>query len=159
LVSQGQHIKKWADLKLEPGLVKSSVVANEEEVAARIKLLLETQKVNTKKVSLGYSGLHSLTRPATLPQLPKAMLPEAVAREARRVLPVPLDQLYISWHTLPCPKGRVQVFIAATPRKIADSLVETLHAAGLEPRRMSIKPLLLTKAATVNTAILVAPKL
>ncbi len=27
LVSQGQRVKKWADLQLEPGLVKGSVVA------------------------------------------------------------------------------------------------------------------------------------
>ncbi len=90
----------------------------------RIKQLFQSQKVNTRKVILGFSGLHSLTRPATLPQLPKAMLPEAVAREARRVLPVPLDQLYLTWRTIPCPKGRIQVFIAATPRKTADSLVQ-----------------------------------
>ena len=71
LVTQGQKVKKWADLKLEPGLVKDTMVVQEAEVAARIKKLLKSQKVNTRRVILGYSGLHSLTRPATLPQLPR----------------------------------------------------------------------------------------
>lgn len=155
MVTSGQRIKKWADLKLEPGLVKDAVVIQEVEVASIIKKLLKSQKIRTRQVILGYSGLHSLTRPAILPQLPKSMLFEAIAREARRVLPLPLDQLYLSWRTIPCPKGRIQVFIAATPRKIADSFISTLHEAGLKPYRMAMKPLSLTQALSLKTAILV----
>jgi type IV pilus assembly protein PilM len=155
LVMQGQRVKKWAAVKLEPGLIVDSVVIQEEEVGARIKQLLKNQKVKTKKVVLGFSGLHSLTRPATLPKLPKSMLAEAVVREARRVLPVPLDQLYLSWQTIPGHKERSQVFMVAIPRKTADSLVKSLKAAGLEPSRMAIKPLVLTKSLALTTTILV----
>jgi type IV pilus assembly protein PilM len=155
MVTQGQHIKKSASLKLEPGLVKGSIVIQEAEVAARIRQLLKSQKVNTRKIILGFSALHSLTRPATLPQLPKSMLAEAVAREARRVLPVPLDQLYLSWRPIPCPKGRTQVFMVAVPRKAVDSLMKTLREAGLTPYRMNIKPLALTGVAPVNTCVFV----
>ncbi len=155
LVMQGQRVRKWADVKLEPGLVNDSVVMQEREVALRIRQLLKSQKVKTRKVVLGYSGLHSLTRPATLPKLPKSMLAEAVVREARRVLPVPLDQLYLSWLTVPGHKERTQIFMVATPRKTADSLVNTLKLAGLDVSRMAIKPLALTKALPFNTAILI----
>jgi len=155
LVMSGQRIKKWADTRLEPGMVVDSVVLQEQEVADKIKQLLKSQKIKVRKVNLGYSGMHSLTRPATLPKLPKSMLPEAVIREARRVLPVPLDQLYLSWRPVPGREGRIQVFMSATPRQTADSLVRTLHLAGLEPTRMSIKPLALVKALDVNRAILV----
>jgi type IV pilus assembly protein PilM len=155
LVINGGRVKKWADLKLEPGLIKDAMVVQEVDVADRIKKLFLSQHISARKVILGYSGLHSLTRPAVLPQLPKQMVFEAVAREARRVLPLPLDQLYLSWRTIPCPKGRIQVFMAATPRKTADSLISTLHLAGLEPSRMAIKPLSLTQLAPDKTAILV----
>jgi type IV pilus assembly protein PilM len=155
LVTQGQKVKKWADLHLEPGLIKDSVVLQESELSILIKNLLKSQKVRTRRVVLGISGLHSLSRPATLPQLPKNMLAEAVSREARRVLPVPLDQLYLSWKLLPTPKGRIQVFIAAIPRRSIDSLMKTLKLAGLEASKVAIKPLVLTKALPVNTAILV----
>jgi type IV pilus assembly protein PilM len=155
LVCQGQRIKKWADLVLEPEMVKGSVVTKEGEVVTKIKQLFESQKVTTRRVILGYSGLHSLTRPATLPQLPKAMIPEAVAREARRVLPVPLDQLYLTWCTIPCPPGRVQVFLTGTPRKTADSLIQVLRGAGLEPTHIIVKPLVLTRALGKDVGILV----
>jgi type IV pilus assembly protein PilM len=106
-------------------------------------------------VILGVSGLHSLTRPANLPLLPKSMLAEAVAREARRVLPVPLDQLYLAWTTIPGPKNRISVYLAATPRKSIDSIMRALKFGGLEVSRMSIKPLTLTKAIPTNNAILI----
>jgi type IV pilus assembly protein PilM len=155
MVSYHKRIKKWADVRLEPGLVKNGVVLKENEVAAQIKKLVLTQEVKTKKIILGYSGLHSLTRPLSLPPLPKSMLPEAVAREARRVLPVPLEQLYLTWRVMPSSKGKTQVFVAATPRKSSDSLIKAVRAGGLEPYRMAIKPLVLTKALTVNDAMLI----
>jgi hypothetical protein len=155
LVVQGQRAKKWADLKLEPGLIKGSVVVKEPEVSAKIKQLIKSQKVNGKIDILGFRVLNSLTRPAILPQLPKSMLPEAVVREARRVLSVPLDQIYLGWCKTPGPKERIQVFMTAIPRKTADSLVRVVRGAGLEPSIMAIKPLVLTKALRDNTAILV----
>jgi hypothetical protein len=155
LVSDGQTIKKWAEVKLEPGLIKGSIVLKEAEVTEKIKQLLVSQSIHTKKVILCFSGLHSLTRPASLPQLPKAMLAEAVVREARRVLPVPLDQLYLFWRVIPGAKGKISIYMAATPRKTVDSLVKVVNGAGLAPTRMAIKPLALTKLIPVNTAILV----
>jgi hypothetical protein len=155
LVCQGQVMKKWAIQKLEPGLIKGGLVLQEAEVTNKIKQLMQSQEVKTRKVILGFSGTRSLTRPATLPQLPKAMLPEAVVREARRVLPVPLDQLYLFWHTIPGPKGKIQIYIAATPRNTVDALVKAIRGAGLEPSRMAIKPLSLTKLVPADAAILV----
>jgi len=155
LVVRSQRIRRWAEIKLEPGLVTDGVVIDEIEVANRIRQLVKTQKVSKKQIILGYSGLHSLTRPCTLPLLSKAMLPEAVKREAKRVLPVQTDQLYLSWCNLPNQKGRTHVFIAATPRKTADSLVKTVKAAGLTVSRMAIKPLALTKMLPENTAVLI----
>jgi hypothetical protein len=59
LVSQGMKIKKKAEIKLDPGMVKGAVVLKEPEVAARITELLRSQEVVGKKVLLGFSGLHS----------------------------------------------------------------------------------------------------
>ncbi len=155
LVAQGQKTRQWAEMRLEPGLVKGSVILQEKEVALRIRTLLKSCKVKKRRVALGFSGLHSLTRPTVLPQLPKKLLPEAAVREARRILPVVLDQLYLSWRPVGSPKGRTQLFIAATPRKIADSMIKTLRLAGLNPDRVTVKPLALTRALPVNSAILI----
>ncbi len=154
MVTQGKRIRRWAESPLEPGLVENTVVIKEAEVAAKIKQLFKAQKVKSKKVMVGVSGLHSLTRPITLPQLPKVMLDEAVKREAKRALPVPLEELYISWQTIPAPEGKIQVFLVAIPRKTTDALFKTLHQAKLKPSFMNLKPLLLARAVKEATAVI-----
>ena len=155
LEAHGKRLRKWADMPLEPGLVKGGVVVNEAEVASKIRQLFKAQKVKAKKVIIGLSGIHCLSRPLTFPQLPKAMLDEAVMREAKRVLPVPVEQLYISWQTIPVPEGKAQVYLLAIPRKTADAMVKTLHRAGLKPYLMDVKPLALARVAKEATAIIV----
>ncbi|MFC1991401.1 PilN domain-containing protein [Chloroflexota bacterium] len=155
MVTQGRQIREWAESPLEPGLVENNVVINEAEVVARIQQLLGVRKVKARKIILGVSGLHCFTRPITLPRLPKEMLDEAVRREAQRALPVPLEELYISWQIIPAPEDITQVFMVGIPRKTADSLLVTLQQAGLKPSFMEIKPLLSTVAVKETTAVIV----
>jgi len=156
MVTDGKRITTWADLPLESNLVKGNVVIEEAEVAAKIKQLFQAQKLKTKKISVGVSGLHCLTRPIIFPQLPRVMLDEAVNREAKRVLPVSPEQLYISWQTIPAPEeGKIQVFLVAIPCETADALFKALHQAGLKPSFMEIKPLALARVVGETTAVIV----
>jgi len=155
MVTDGKQIKEWAELPLEPGLVENTVVLKEEEFADKIKQLLTLQTITTKKVAVAISGFRSLTRPITLPQLPKEMLNEAVEREAERVLPVPPEQLYTSWQTIPAPEEQTQVFLVAIPRETVDALFKGLHRAGLGSNLINLKPLLLARMVAEATAIIV----
>ena len=155
LVAHGKRLKKWADMPLEPGLVKGGVVIKEAEVATKIKQLLKAQKVGANKVIVGLSGIHCLSRPLALPQLPKAMLDEAVMREAKRVLPVPVEQLHISWQIIPVPEGKAQIYLLAIPRKTTDAMIKTLRQARLKPYFMDVKPLALARVPKEATAIVV----
>lgn len=155
LVTHGKQIKKWAELPVEPGLIEGAVITKEAEVATRIKQLLKDQKVRAKKVIVGLSGLPFLTRPITIPRLPKAMLDEAVIREAKRVLPIPLEQVYISWQTIPSPGEKIQVFLAAVRRRSADALLKTVRQAGLDPYLMDLKPVALARVVKEATAAIV----
>ena len=153
--TDGKRIKEWAELPLEPGMVDNTVVIKEAEVATKIRQLFRTLKVKTTKITVGVSGFHCLTRPITFPQLPREMLDEAVQREATRVLPVPLEQLYTSWQIIPTPEGEIQVFLVAVPRKSADALFNTLRQAGLKAYFMDLKPLLLARVVKEATAVIV----
>ncbi|MDO8578315.1 MAG: pilus assembly protein, partial [Dehalococcoidales bacterium] len=115
LVCRGPRVIEWANVPLEPGLVKNNVIVKTEEVSARIRELFKVQKVKTRAVHVGISGLHCLSRPLVLPPLPKEMLGEVVPREAKKVLPVPLEMLYLSWYSLPMPDEKNMVFIVAVP--------------------------------------------
>jgi len=155
MVTRGKRITKLADVPLDTCLSDIDTKEKEAELVARIKLLFKSNKISTRKIILGLSGLHCLTRPITLPELPRAMLDEAITREARRVLPVPLEQLYISWQTISASPGKIEAFMVAIPKQIADTLIRILSKAGFKPYLMDIKPLALARLAKEPTAIVV----
>jgi type IV pilus assembly protein PilM len=153
MVARGKRIVKLAGVPLDSGMAEVSDKVKEAELAAKVKQLLKDSKVRAKKVVVGLSGLHCLSRPVILPELPKAMLAEAVMREAQRVLPVPAEQLYISWHVISSGGGRTLAFMVAIPRQVADTLLGVLHKVGLKPYLMDIKPLALARVVREATAI------
>ncbi len=160
LVTRGKRISKLASVPLETGLSEIDSPEREAALVDKLKTLMQTNKVSGKKVILGISGLHCLTRPVSLPHLPKAMIPEAIIREAQRVLPVPPEQLYISWQIIGENEGNLTAFMVAIPRQIADALMRILHAAGLKAYLMDIKPLALSRLARESSAVIldVQPK-
>ena len=155
MVTRGKRITKLADVPLDTGVSNITTAEKEAELAARIKNLFKSNKISDRKVILGLSGLHCLTRPISLPELPRAMLDEAITREARRVLPVPLEQLYISWQTISASEGKIQAFMVAIPRQTADTLIRVLSKAGLKAYLMDIKPLALARLAKEDTSMIV----
>ena len=155
MVTQGRQIKEWAESPLKPGLIEDNVILDEVEITDRIKQLFEVQKVESKNIVLGISGIRCLTRPIVFPRLPKEMLDEAVRREAQRVLPVSLEEIYLSWQTIPAAAEQTQVFIVGIPRKTADALFRVLQNAGLKVGFMEIKPLILAGIVKDTTAIMI----
>ena len=155
VVTKGRQIKKWAQLDLEPGLIESGVVTDEAEVAARIRRLFQSQKEPLRKVLVGMSGLYCQTRPAVFPQLPRGMLEEAVAREAKRVLTLAPEEIYQSWQTIAAPEGKSQILLEAVPRRTVDALLNALRQAGLKPSFLDLKPLALSRVVRETRAVLV----
>jgi type IV pilus assembly protein PilM len=154
MITRGKRIVKLADVPLDTPLSEIDTPEKETWLADKIKYLFKTNRISGRKIILGLSGLHCLTRPIALPELPKTMLDEAVNREAKRVLPVPVEQLYISWQTVETTPGRIQAFMVAIPRHIADTVIRVVHQAGLKPYMMDIKPLALARLAREPNAII-----
>jgi len=159
LVMKGRRVEKWASLSLEPGLVSQGLILDEAQVASKVKELFKLERVTARKVTAGLSGFNTLYRMITLPELPEAILPEAVKHEARRAIPVPLDEVYLSYQPVPAPRGETRVFLAAFPRNVADALLRTLRQAGLEPHIMDLAPLALCRIPDEPRAIIVNSRL
>jgi len=159
LVMKGEQVEKWASLPLEPGLVSQGLIVDEEQVADKVKELFTQEKVKTDKVITGLGGHDSLYRIITLPELPEAVLPEAVRREAKRTMPTPLEEVYFSYQRLPSPKGESRAFLVTFPRNLVDALVRTLRQAGVKPYVMDLAPLALCRIPDEPRAIIVNARL
>ena len=155
LVTSGNQVEKWASLMLDPGLVSEGVILEEKRVTDSIKQLFKFQKVTDTNVVVGISGLNSVSRIISIPEVKKSLLPEAVSNEASRVLPMPLSQVYYSYQLLPSPKGELRLFLVAYPRNSTDVLLSVVHKAGLRPQLMDLAPLALARCVNAKRAILV----
>ena len=155
LVVRGKRPRKWGTMPLEPGLVKDGVILNEDAVAAKVRELWKTKGIGARRVIAGISGINCLHRLLTLPELPKNLLPEAVRREAGRVLGVPLEQVYLSWQVFPSLKGETLIYLAASPRNSVDALISVLRKAGLNPYLMDLRPVSLARTTPESRAIII----
>jgi len=160
LVMNGRHVEKWASMPLEPGLVSHGLIVDEAQVADKVKQLFKETGAQTNKVITALSGHDSLYRIITLPELPEAILPEAVKREARRAIPTPLEEVYFSYQRLPSlTKGEGRVFLATFPRNLVDALIKTLRQAGVTPYILDLAPLALCRIPDQPRAIIVNVRL
>ena len=160
LVMKAEKVEKWASLPLEPGLVSQGLVVDEAQVADKVKQLFKETGAKANKVTIALSGHDSLYRIITLPELPEAVLPEAIRREAKRTIPTPLEEVYFSYQRLPAlTKGESRIFLVTFPRNLVDALVRTLRQAGVKPYIMDLAPLALCRIPNEPRAIIVNARL
>jgi type IV pilus assembly protein PilM len=159
LVMKGEKVEKWASSPLEPGLVSQGLVVDEEQVADKVKQIFKETGAQTNKVIVALSGHDSLYRIITLPELPEAVLPEAVRREAQRTIPTPLEEVYFSYQRIPSPKGECRMFLVTFPRNLVDALIRTLRQAGVRPYILDLAPLALCRIPNVPRAIIINARL
>jgi len=160
LVVKGEKIEKWASMSLDPGLVSQGLIVDEAQVADKVKQLFKETGVKADKVITALSGHDSLYRIISLPELPDAVLPEAIRREARRTIPTPLEEVYFSYQRLPSlTKGESRIFLVTFPRNLVDALVRTLRQAGVKPYIMDLAPLALCRIPNEPRTIIVNARL
>ena len=159
LVMAGLRVEKWSSLPLEPGLVSNGLIVDEAGVASKVKQIFKETGAQTSKVITAVSGHDSLYRIIALPELPEAILPEAVKREATRTMPTSLEEVYFAFQSIPAPKGEGRVFLATFPRNLTDALARTLRQAGVSPYIMDLSPLALCRIPDEPRAIIVNVRL
>ena len=159
LVMKGGQVEKWASLPLEAGLVSQGLIADEAQVADKVKQIFKETGAQASKVITALSGHDSLYRIITLPDLPEAILPEAVRREAKRTIPTPLEEVYFAYQRLPSSKGESRIFLVTFPRNLVDALVRTLRRAGVRPYVLDLAPLALCRIPNEPRAIIVNARL
>lgn len=155
LLTSGNRVEKWAGALLDDGLIEQGNIQDVKRVAEVIAGLLKQQNVGLKKATVGLTGLSSISRILTLPEVPGNLLPEAISNEAARVLPVPLSQVYYAYQMLPSPRGELKLFLVAYARNAIDTLISAVTAAGLKIKSMDLAPLALARCAEAPRAVLV----
>jgi len=153
-VRQGK-IHKWGSVDIPPGLVSEGTITNAVEMGNILEGVFQREALDPNAVRCAVSGLRSIPRLLTLPKLQASLLDEAVTREARKEMPVSLDDLYLS-KSIMASQGEMQrVYLLGVPRDVIDSHIRSFEAAALKARQMDLKPLAVIRAVNTPDAVIV----
>lgn len=155
LVVRGQHILHWDQVSLPAGAVRNGQIVQPTAFGQAIAGLIEQAGAPRRRAVVGLSGQRALVRILRLPAVPPRLLDEAVRREARRELPLPLEELHLSWQIIGDRRAsHIQVFTLGIPREAIDNCLIGLHGVGVRPRVMDLKPLALVRAVNLPDVLI-----
>ncbi len=153
---KGGRVRKWGDVPLAHGALKDTLVIDPAGVGSAIDELFRSSRISKSGVLLvSLTGFRSVTRIVTLPKLPATLMKEAIRWTARREMPIPLEELYLSWQVIGTQNTEQTIFLVGTPRSLLDSLYQALRKARIKPRAIELKPLALARIANRAEAIII----
>src|SRR3989304_9544656 len=96
----GKQVEKWGTAPLEPGLVRDGRILQTQAVGAAIAALFKSLQIPKGSVTAAISGLSFVYRIVRLPRLKPSLMTEAILRAAKKEIPLPLEEVYVSWQTI-----------------------------------------------------------
>lgn len=154
LAVNGGRITKWGLESLEPGLVREGVIADPEAIGAHIKSLLAHHRVGNCRLVAGLTGQRSVPRFLDFPEATGRVLEALVPREMKREMPVPLEEMSLSFQIIGSEDGHTRVFALGVPRDVLVPQIKAIQHAGRKPHSMDIKPLALVRAVGLSDALI-----
>jgi type IV pilus assembly protein PilM len=133
-------------------IIQSDSTIDHQKIANIIKETLKKARVSTKKTVATLPGYSAFIYVIKVPKLSRKDLPEAVKWEAKKSLPVPLDEIQLDWKILQKlessgeKKEQIEVLFVAAPKNTINKYTQILHLAGIELVSLEIEPLALARA-------------
>src|SRR4030042_5562979 len=122
---KGKQVEKWGSAPLAPGLVKDGFILQPKAVGAIISGLFKSTQAPKQRVITSLTGLSFTYRILSLPRTKPALLEEAIQRSARREIPLPLEELYLSWQAINGKHDELDFFVLGVPRNPIDAVIQT----------------------------------
>ena len=141
----GNRVERWASAPLEAGLIVDGIITEPIYLGSKIKNLMQSSGILTKRVIASVNGAYSLYRVVRLPIRNGHSKEQMLHDTAESVLPLPPDNFYISWKMLPANgRGDTALLIGMQP-SVIDPEIEALKSIGVKPYIMNLKGMALLK--------------
>jgi type IV pilus assembly protein PilM len=119
--------------------VKFTKIDDSAYLAKAINKVRKEAKINAKRVTASLPTFAVFSSIITLSGVDKKNLTNAVLEEAKKVIPLPLEEMKIDFRVIPeeagnknAIKSNIRVFLTCSPRKIVHKYIEVFHQADLE---------------------------
>lgn len=116
------------------GVINSENDEDKKKLADVLKKLFDTSKIRNKTVVMALPEFSVFTRFLEFPGVKKEELKDAVFYEAKQYIPMPIDDVQMSFITIGFnqEKNAPRVLLVAAPKKIIDIYSEVSSNAGLD---------------------------
>ncbi len=128
---------------------------NKEEVIAKtasvLRTLMQKAGTTTNKVVASLPNSAVFTSTIEMPQMEEKELQSAVEFEAKKYIPLPLNEMRLSWSVLEkTVDGKTRVLLTAVPISVLNNYLKIFELAQLQPMALEIEALALVRALIDN---------
>jgi len=149
------RVVKWASLALDPTLFEDGVISDPPALSAAVRQLMDSSGIKARDVIASVSGLYSVSRIVAVSNPPGGVTTrESVLEAAGDMMPLSMDELYLSGQTIATGEGVQQVLVVGVPRDVLDAEMLALRMAGINPRILELKTIALARAVNKEQALI-----
>jgi len=122
------------------------------ETAGVLKKLVAQSRTSTKKVVASLPNNIVFVSVIDMPKMGEKELKNAIQWEAQRYVPLPLEEVTLSWTALSEEEqeGKMKVLLTAVPSAVIENYLKMFKLAGLEPVALEIEALALIRSLVGN---------
>ena len=152
----GGRVVKWASLSLDPNMIRDGVISDPQALSAAVRQLMDSSGIKAKDVIASVSGLYSVSRVVAVsnPLGGGVTTREAVLEAAGDIMPLSVDEMYLSWQPITAGEGTQQVLVVGVPRDVIDAEMQALKMAGINSRTLDLKAIALSRAVNKEQALI-----
>ena len=142
--------------EIKPGIIKNGKLEDPAALSKVIKNSLKKvrgEDLKTKYVVACLPEEKAFLEIIKMPLMEEKELKSAVLLEAENYIPLPMEQVYLDFEVIPSlsgPSDKMEVLIAALPKKIIDSYVEAIRGADLFPKALEVESQSIARALVKN---------
>lgn len=155
LENQRPRLMTYGFIEQASDIVKNDSPAGRDAIVAALKMLLREARVTTNKAVAALPSFTVFSSIISLPMMSRKELNSAVRWEAKKFVPMPIDELVLDWKLLKeshdvkpnaqAPKN-LRVLITAAPKNLVRRYIEIFKAAGLQITNLETEALALERS-------------
>ena len=154
LTAEGNAVVRWASTPVASGLISDGIVQDPGALGDLVAKLFQQERTPKGNVVTCVPGSHAVYKSFTLPRMRRADLKNAVFYQAKRELPVPVEDLVMVWQLVAVRERYFEVFVTGVPKDIVMGYLETLGHAAIQPKALDVKPVAIARAVNRSNALL-----
>lgn len=148
-------LEGYAELSAPVGTIKNGVIIDEGKAIATIIKLLDAlpNTLRSRYAHVSLAEQKTFIKLITLPEEKGTSVKDALNNIIVQHIPLPIDQIYLDWNTLPkSPDKPMQALVAVVEKDFADKTIQILSQANIMPLSLEIESLATTRSILINTS-------